>query len=303
MRTLAFFAAFSTLLVACAGTPEVKNEPANEVPEATAEPAQPEPAKPTLDNSTLPNILVAPVIGSKGLSELQVVQSNPMARAMMEAINGYLTQKLYDVKSLEGQANLQELVQIQNDIADNDADLSYLASLALGAEVYIKFAGNVNGSSIVVDLNAYESSTARLLGSESVTDEDCGGNDQTTITDCLHRAAKRAMPRLEKKIRAYWEKDLEQGVQYKLVMNIKAEVDEEEAEDLHDDIVSILKNTFKKVTTNVSTPKTIDAIIYVDPEEYPDSQSIYSTIRETLKSKGQSKKINLTRKLILMDIN
>ena len=303
MRHLATIAAGAALLIACAGTPEPKTEPVSEVSEPVSEAAQPEPEAQVPDNSSLPNILVTPAQNGKGISELQVIQNNPMARTMMEAINSYLTQKQYDVKSLEGQADLDNVVQMQNDIAETDEDLSYLASLALGADVYIKFAGNVNGASIAVDLNAYESSTARLLGSESVVDDDCGGRDQATITDCLHRAAKRAMPRLEKKIQAYWKKDLEQGVQYKVIMNIKGEFDEEEIEDLHDDIISGLKKSFKHVTVNVATAKTIDATLYADPGEFPDSQSIYSAIRGMLKSKGQTKKVNLTRKLILMDIN
>lgn len=312
MRHLAITAAFPIILAACAGAPEVETEPATDtaapsassgtlsVTDETA--ATPEPAKQLPDNSSLPSILVTPAQNGKGISELQVVQNNPMARAMMEAVNEYLTKKLYDVKSLEGDANLNSVVQMQNDIAETDEDLSYLASLALGADVYIKFSGNVKPGAISVDLNAYESSTARLLGSESAMDDDCGGNDQTAIAECLHKAARRAMPLLEKKIKAYWQNDLEQGVQYKVIMNIKGEFDEEEIEDLHDDIASGLKKAFKRVNVNVMTAKTIDAIIYADGNEFPDSQSVYNAIRGMLKGKGQTKKINLTRKLILMDI-
>ena len=302
MRHFAITAAFPILLAACAGAPEVETEPAAEVTEAPTEQA-PEPEKKTLDNSTLPNILVAPSLSGKGISELQVVQNNPMARTIMEAVNAYLTKKTYDVTSLEGQANLNDLVQMQNDIAENDDDLSYLASLALGADVYIKFSGNVKSSTISVELNAYESSTARLLGSESAMDDDCGGSDQATISECLHRAATRAMPKLEKKIQAYWQKDLEQGIQYKIIMNIKGEFDEEdEIEDLHDDIVQGLKKIFKHVNVNVMSAKTIDVVVYADADEHPDSQTVYGSIREMLKNRANTKKINLTRKLILMDV-
>lgn len=295
-NTLAFVPA---ILAACAGTPQ--NEAAPE-PAAPAPAQVEEPAKQAIDNSTLPSILVTPAPNGKGISELQVVQNNPMAKAMMDAVNEYLTRKKYDVKSLEGAVELDNVVQMQNDIAETDEDLSYLASLALGADVYIKFSGSVNHNAISVDLNAYESSTARLLGSESTMDDDCGGNDQATISDCLHKAARRAMPRLEKKIQAYWEKDREQGVQYKLIINIKGDFDEEEVEDLHDDIVSLLKSNFKRVNLNVMTAKTIDATIYADAEKFPDSQEIYGFVRNSLKGKNEAKKVNITRKLILMDI-
>ena len=99
MRHLAITAAFPIILAACAGAPEVETEPATDtaaIAEAT-EPAA-EPAKQLPDNSSLPSILVTPAQNGKGISELQVVQNNPMARAMMEAVNEYLTKKLYDVK-------------------------------------------------------------------------------------------------------------------------------------------------------------------------------------------------------------
>ena len=307
MRTLPYLALVAIILSACATGPQMETEPASEVAQPAKRPAtqpviQPvetEPAEPT----RLPNILVTPAQNGKGLSELQVVQNNPMARAMMEAINGYLTQKTYEVLSLEGDAVLNSVIQMQNDIAETDEDLSYLASLALGADIYIKFSGNVKPGAISVDINAYESSTARLLGSESAMDDDCGGNNQTAIAECLHKAAKRAMPRLEKKITAYWQKDLAQGIQYKIVMNIKGDFDDEQIEDLHDDISQGLKKAFKFVNINVMTAKTIDLTLYADGNEYPDTQSIYSYIRSMLKGKASTKKINLTKKLILMDVS
>jgi hypothetical protein len=301
MRFYSSLAFASAFLIACAGTPQDEAVPETAVPVPVPE-QETAPAQPPIDNSTLPNILVTPAQNGKSISELQVVQNNPMAKAMMEAINEYLTRKKYNVTSLEGAAELDNVVQMQNDIVETDEDLSYLASLALGADVYIKFSGTVKSGTIAVDLNAYESSTARLLGSESTMDDDCGGNDQATISDCLHRAAKRAMPRLEKKIQAYWEKDREQGTQYKLIINIKGAFDEDEIEDLHDDIVSLLKKNFLRVNMNVMTSKTIDATVYAESGKFPDSQEIYSLIRDSLKDKTQAKKISITRKLILMDL-
>ena len=86
-------------------------------------------------------------------------------------------------------------------------------------------------------------------------------------------------------------------------MNIKGEFDEDEIEDIHDDIVTLLKQGFIRVNVNSMTSKTMDIIVYADATKFPDSQEIYSFIRKSLKDKLQTKKINLTRKLILMDIN
>ena len=85
-------------------------------------------------------------------------------------------------------------------------------------------------------------------------------------------------------------------------MNLKGEFDEEQIEDLHDDIVSGLKQNFKRVNVNVMTAKTIDVIVYADAATFSDSHSIYSFIRNMLKGKAETKKLNVTRKFILMDV-
>lgn len=300
MRYASILASIPFVLVACAGGEDPEIEPQVQSVEIVEQAPAPEPA--AASEPPQPTILVTPAHNGKGISEFQVVQNNPLARAMMEAINEFLTKKKYDVKSLEGQADLDNLVQMQNDIAETDEDLSYLASLSLGADVYIKFSGNARPGAISVELSAYESSTARLLGSETIQDSECDGNDQAALKACLHDAARRGMPLLEKKILAYWKQDLSQGYQYKIVMNLKGEFDEEQIEDLHDDIVSGLKKSFKRVNVNVMTAKTIDVIVYADAAEFSDSQSIYSFIRNTLKGKATTKKINITKKFILMDV-
>jgi uncharacterized ubiquitin-like protein YukD len=53
---------------------------------------------------------------------------------------------------------------------------------------------------------------------------------------------------------------------------------------------------------NVMTDKTMDMVVYADPHRYGDSQEVYSQIRNLLKSVAETKKINITKKLILMDL-
>lgn len=250
-----------------------------------------------------PTLMVMPAKNASNQSELAVVNDTPMSKAMMEAINGYLTQKRYEVKSLEGQAQLDNIVKMQNDIANTDDDLSYLASLALGADIYVKFSGSVQPNNVVVEVNAYETSTGRLLGSQTAEVKNNGHTDQVNLRANVQSAARKAMPNLEQKILAYWNMDLSKGVQYKVVMNLKGEYTDNQIEDLQDFAIKALKNTFNSVTVNVMTDKTIDVVVYADPQKYRDSQEVYSQIRTLLKSITDSKKINITKKLILMDLN
>lgn len=254
------------------------------------------------NSASTPTIMVMPAKSGSGKSELEVVTDNPMSKAMMESINGYLTQKKYEVKSLEGQSQLDDVIKMQNDIANTDDDMSYLASLVLGADIYVKYSGSVQTDNVVVEVNAYETSTGRLLGSQTAEVKNNGHVSQTNLRANVQAAARKAMPNLEKKILAYWSSNLQKGVQYKVVMNLKGEFTDSQIEDLHDFTVSSLKKTFNSVTVNVLTEKTIDLVVYADPGRYADSQEVYSEIRKILKSNAETKKINITKKLILMDL-
>lgn len=249
-----------------------------------------------------PTIMVMPAKSGKGLSELAVVNSNPLSKSMMEAINSYLTQKHYEVRSLEGQSQLDDVIKMQNDIANTDDDLSYLASLALGADIYIKYSGSANTDNVTIEVSAYETSTARLLGSQTAEVKNNGHVDQANLRANVQSAARKAMPGLEKKILAYWEDDLKKGAQYKVVMNLKGEYSDSQIEDLHDYVVRTLRQTFNSVTVNVLTGKTIDLVVYADPGKFVDSQDVYSQIRQQLKVMAESRKINVTKKMILMDL-
>jgi hypothetical protein len=64
-----------------------------------------------------------------------------------------------------------------------------------------------------------------------------------------------------------------------------------------------LKSNFSSVKVNVMTAKTLDFVIYANPLQYKDSQEVYSKIRQVFKPIAETKKNNITRKLILMELN
>jgi deoxyribose-phosphate aldolase len=51
------------------------------------------------------------------------------------------------------------------------------------------------------------------------------------------------------------------------------------------------------------TAKTLDFVIYASAVKYKDTQEVYSKIRQILKPLADTKKNNITRKLILMELN
>ena len=245
--------------------------------------------------------MVSPALNAKG--ETQEIVTDSYSSAVQEAIHSYLTKKNYEVKSIEGQETLNEILQMQNDIANTEDDLSYLAGIALDADVYIKFKQEVTNDEVSVEISAYETSTSRLLGSQSSTVRNNGHTSKINLTSNLGAAVRKAMPGLETKILSYWKNDLTKGTQYKVVANIKGEYSDSQTEDLHDAIMKGLKSNFSTVKMNVMTAKTLDFVIYANPIKYKDSQEVYTKLRQIFKPVAETKKINITRKLILMELN
>ncbi len=255
------------------------------------------------ENYSKPVIMVLPNKNGSGISALQQVTENPFAKATMDGISDYLADKHYEVKSLEGSSEINHIVQLQNDIAGNDEDLAYIASLTLNADIFIKYSGKMDSKGFVtVELKAYESTTARLLGSQSSSIDSHGRTSPIDQQANLKAAAKKAMPSIEKQILAYWIDDLNFGTQYKVVMNITGSYGDSDLEDLQDQITLKLKKEFSKVKVNSMTSKTIDLVVYADPIKYEDVNEVYRTIRQTVKPLAETKKLNITKKLIVMEV-
>ncbi|MBR1744460.1 MAG: hypothetical protein IJ734_00440, partial [Fibrobacter sp.] len=81
----------------------------------------------TVNFKTRPTVLVAPAMGAKMAGSIDVIRRNPLAKTAMEVINAYLTSRDYTVIGLESQSQLDEVVQLQSDIAGNSEDLAYVA--------------------------------------------------------------------------------------------------------------------------------------------------------------------------------
>jgi len=258
-------------------------------------------AREVLQDYTQPIIMVSPTINNKGGA--QEIVTDPYSNTMTEAINAYLTKRNYEVKSVEGQETLNEILLMQNDIANTEDDLSYLAGIALDADIYIKFKHEVTNEEVYVEISAYEASTSRLLGSQSSVVRNNGHTSKINLNANIGACVRKAMPGLEKKILSYWKMDVAKGSQYKIVANIRGEYSDSQTEDLHDAIMKALKDNFNSVKVNVMTAKTLDFVVYANPLKFNDSQEVYSKIRQIFKPIASTKKINITRKLILMELN
>ena len=322
MKTFKNFMALSVgaLLAACASNPPANNNDevrarANaayaEVPsdDPTVAPAQ-KPASesaaesPTiqLSNATFrsaPTVLVSPALSGKMVGSIDVIRQNPLAKTAMEVINAYLTGRGYTVVGLESQAQLDEVVQLQSDIAGNDDDLAYVAGLSVGADINITYAGSIQENDIVIDLNASEASTANLLASESVRMKNDPDESQRSL---VQRAMQNAIVALENKVRDRLAAQQELGVQYKVVAHLTGEFTDDQAEEISNIVSLQLRKKFNKMQVISMSRNTYDLMIYADPDKYEDAQMVYGEFVESLSGLAKVRKQNITKKLIILEI-
>ena len=245
-----------------------------------------------------PTVLVAPAMGKGETPNIEVIRKNPLAKTAMEVINAYLTSRDYSVIGLESQAQLDEVVQLQSDIAGNDEDLAYVAGLSVGADINITFAGSIQLEDLVIDLNATEASTANLLASESVRSKNDGESQRAWV----QRAVQEAIVKLENKVRDRLAKDLEKGVQYKVVAHLTGEFTDEQAENISNMVSTQIRKKFNKMQVISMSRNTFDLLVYADPDVYDDAQMVYDVFVEGLNGLAKVRKQNITKKLIILEI-
>lgn len=312
------FLAMSVILGACASNPPVDNDPAraraqrayadadNEFGEsgekAAVSQVNDEDAPMVVSSAPFkirPTVLVAPAMAGHDASSIDVVRRNPLAKTAMEAINAYLSSRDYSVISLESQAQLDEVVQLQSDIAGNSEDLAYVAGLSVGADINITYAGSIQEGNIVIDLNAHEASTANLLASESVRLKDEGDGQRVLV----QKAVQKAIKLLENKVRDRLAADLEKGVQYKVVAHLTGEFTDDQAEEISNMVSLQIRKKFNKMQVVSMSRNTYDLLVYADPDTYEDAQMVYGVFVEGLNGLAKVRKQNITKKLIILEIN
>lgn len=276
--------------------------PADETPAASAA-AAPAAEGPSIEISNVafkvkPTVMVMPSMGGSGATNIEVIRKNPLAKTAMEVINAYMSERGYNVVSLESQAQVDEVVQLQGDIAGNDADLAYVAGLSVGADINLTFAGSIQENNLVIDLSATDASTAALLASESSKLGDEGEGQRAWV----QKAVKNAIVPLENKVRGQLAAELEKGTQYKVICNITGNFTDDQAEELSNVVSIKLRKMFNKMQVKTMTRNTYDLLVYADPDKYEDAQMVYAEFYEALSGIAKVRRQAITKKLIILEI-
>ncbi len=253
-----------------------------------------------------PFIMVLPAV-KKGQSPIDALTNNKAYRHAATVVESYLTAKQYDVLVPEQMASLEELNNAQLDLGDREEDIAYKLALSIGSDVYIEFGGAVEDAGYgtkkyAITLRAYETTTARLLGSETGYSQGRKGETMVSVEEAMNDAIDKVLSR----VNAYWKKDLNSGIQYKLVINLSSEFDEDELEEVQFAMMDAIEEVSKKSKENIVTSQTLDYLVWCDNEKYNKSSKIYRYMKKYFKNEGTSgvlRRVNVNRKMVILKID
>ena len=253
-----------------------------------------------------PIILVLPSV-KKGESPINILLKNSTYRHAASVIESYLTSRQYDVVVPEQMEALEALNIAQLELGDRDDDYSYQLALSIGSDIYIQFSvmeenAGYGTNKYAANVRAYETTTSRLLGSETGYSQARKGE----LMLCVEEAMNDAVDKVLSRITSYWNEDLSQGVQYKLVLNMASDFDEEQIEEIQFVLIDVIENMTNKSKENILTSQTMDYNIWCDPREYNKSSKVYRNLKESFKNEdieGTISKININRKMILLKVD
>jgi hypothetical protein len=256
----------------------------------------------------LPFIMVIPEV-PKGESPLERMHADPNLKKAAQVIESYLTARKYDVQVPEQAVALNELSDAIRFEQDVEEDYGYQLALSIGSDVYMTYTVEVVerkiGSSIVrkgiVGVRAFETTTARLLGTETGYSAERPSPKAVVIEEGLNDAVDKVLSRIS----AYWKEDLNRGVQYKLIFSIEGDFDEDEREEIAFAISDLIEELCSGSRENVVTENTLDYLVWAKMDPFGKSSKLYRALKKSFPDKfegGTLKSININRKLLLLKI-
>jgi len=252
-----------------------------------------------------PTIMVLPE-KKKDISQMDLLMSDENLKKGAEVIESYLSADRYEVIIPEQQESLMKMAAAQFSVSGHEDDFSYMLALSVGSDVYITYTIDISeqklGSTTVkkasVGCRAYETTTARLLGAETGYSPARNTSDAVLIEEAM----KDAIDKVILRVLNYWEQDMKNGVQYKMVIKVSTDFDATEAEDILFNVTDLIDKIAKDKKENIFADYTLDMNIWCDNDQYSSSTDIYREIRKNYEGQGVLKREILSRKLILLQV-
>lgn len=256
----------------------------------------------------LPTLMALPEV-KPGENPLNELRSNAALKQGASVIEAYLTQKKYNVVAPEQAQQIYEQQKAQLSVKGHEEDLSYMIALSVGSDIYVSYTVTVDtrkvGSTDVrkasVSVRAYETTTARLLGAETGYSEESAAPANALVEAAVTNALNNVISRLN----AYWQDDLKNGSQYKIIFTITGQYDEDTKYDIADAAAKTLKKIANRTKENVVADNTLDYLAWIQDKDLQSPSALFRELRREFGnnfSQGKLKQITLNRKLIVVGI-
>lgn len=256
----------------------------------------------------MPQIVVLPEV-PKDENPLEAVEQRPELKQAARTIESYLTARHYEVIVPEQQDFLNNYGETMRLIQDTGEDLSHKIALSIGSDIYITFAVNLEGSYVgstknrkaSVSVRAFETTTGRLLGTETGYSGERPAATESVTEEAIHDAIDRVLSR----INAYWKEDLQRGIQYKIIFNLSSSFDKARAEAIQDALAGAIDSVAMRSKEMITTDKTVEYLVWVKPARYAKARDVYQDLRDrfALSAKGVSmQRLQFNRKLLWLKI-
>ena len=241
-----------------------------------------------------------------GESPLAVLAADTTARQASTVIQSHLTAKGFEVVVPEQTAEITNLIRSQQ-MLSGQPDFAYQIAISIGSDIYLTFSGYAQEASFgttryVATVNAYETTTARLLGSETGYSKERKGDLMVSVEEALNDAVDRVLTR----VMNYWKEDMARGVQYKVIVSITPGLDSYDIDSIHMAFMDAVSDVALSSRELVLTNETIDYIIWVNSATHDRALRVYQALKESFERYGTGAVLgrsSMNRKLMQLTID
>ncbi len=256
----------------------------------------------------LPTLMALPEV-KPGQNPLDELKSNSVLKQGASVIESYLTAKKYSVIAPDQAEQIYQQQKALLTVKGAEEDLSYAIALSVGSDIYVTYTVTINtrmvGTTEVrkasVSVRAFETTTARLLGAETGYSEESAAPATALVEAAVNNALDNVMGR----INSYWQDDVKDGLQYKVIINVTGKFDEDTRYDLEDAIQKTLKKLCNKTKQNVSSNQTVDYLVWVTNPDMQNPAGFFREMRKEFNANfaaGKLHQVILNRKLMMVSV-
>lgn len=252
-----------------------------------------------------PFIMVLPQAPT-GTNPVDLLRNDSQKRHAASVVESFLTARRYDVLVPEQITQLDDMIAALNLVEGQEDDYAFRIAQQIGSDVYITFSSTVEDAGygtqrVAMQVRAYETTTGRLLGTETGYSQGRRGEVSVSIEESMNEAIDNVLNRINN----YWIEDRERGVQFKVVLNIPSSFDRDEVEEIQFAFMDAMEQVTRMTRENVATSQTLDLLAWVDQNEHSNSRNFYRALNRAYTDNGgigRIRSVTINRKLLLLEV-